>query len=204
MTQSPESLLQVPEEIAVMVLPGVQLFPGSLVPLYIFEERYRAMLEDALLSYRLFAVGARREDEKEIGGLGIVRACVRNDDGTSHLILQGLQRVRFRRWHDRQLYPSAFIEVVSSITQPEDAVRRERVVSLCWKLREHGVVFPEAFARQLQALQDPALLSDVLAAALVQDESLRRQLLEELKVSRRLTLLEKYLRAWTNEAPPPA
>lgn len=199
MTKSPENLLQVPEEVAVMVLPEVHLFPGSLVPLYIFEERYRVMLEEALQGHRLFGVGARNEQPDEVGGLGIVRACVRNDDGTSHLILQGLHRVRFQRWHDRQLYPSALIDLVQSEIVAGDSARRERVVQLCWRLQEIGVVFPESFAKQLRTLDCPSLTSDVLAGALVQDDELRYQLLQERKVRRRLGILEKFLLGWLEQ-----
>ena len=45
-----------PDEVAVMTLPGVAFFPQALLPLHIFEPRYQHMLRDALDSHRLFAV----------------------------------------------------------------------------------------------------------------------------------------------------
>ena len=45
-----------PEQVPVMPLPGAVLFPHALLPLYIFEPRYREMLEHALSHHRMFAV----------------------------------------------------------------------------------------------------------------------------------------------------
>lgn len=81
-----------------MTLSNAILFPRALLPLYIFEPRYRRMLEDSLNSHRTLAVAMRkpgrsREVPSLIAGLGMIRAAVTMKDGTSHIILQGLARV---------------------------------------------------------------------------------------------------------------
>ena len=81
-----------------MTLPNATLFPQALLPLYIFEPRYRQMLADALHSNRMFSVamqkpGSTRETPSPVAGLGLIRVSVGHRDGTSHLILQGLARV---------------------------------------------------------------------------------------------------------------
>ena len=90
--------MELPSEVPLMTLPSVTLFPQALLPLYIFEPRYRQMLRDVLHSNRLMAVamqkpGRTRETPVAVAGLGFIRASVDHDDGTSHLILQGLARV---------------------------------------------------------------------------------------------------------------
>src|SRR5215475_891826 len=90
--------MKLPRETPVMTLPNATLFPQALLPLYIFEPRYRQMLSDALHSNRMFTVamqkpGRKRESPCPVGGLGLIRASVAGKDGTSHLILQGLARV---------------------------------------------------------------------------------------------------------------
>src|ERR1700742_3446753 len=90
--------MDIPSEVAVMTLPNVTLFPQELRPLYIFEKRYRRMLAEALHSHRMFVLamqrpGSTREIPSAVAGLGLVRVCVDNPDGTSHLILQGVSRV---------------------------------------------------------------------------------------------------------------
>ena len=43
-----------------MTLPNVILFPQAMLPLYIFETRYRQMLADALGSHRMFSVATAK------------------------------------------------------------------------------------------------------------------------------------------------
>src|SRR5512135_1284190 len=90
--------MKIPREIPVMTLPNATLFPQALLPLYIFEPRYRQMLADALHSHRMFSVamqkpGSTRESPSPVAGLGLIRVSVGHRDGTSHLILQGVARV---------------------------------------------------------------------------------------------------------------
>src|SRR5882757_1516626 len=90
--------MKLPREVPIMTLPNATLFPQALLPLYIFEPRYRQMLADALHSNRMFSVamqrpGSGREIPSPVAGLGLIRVSVGHRDGTSHLILQGLARV---------------------------------------------------------------------------------------------------------------
>ena len=69
--------MEIPSEVAVMTLPNVTLFPQALLPLYIFESRYRRMLTDALETHRMFIVamqkpGRVRETPSGVAGMGIV------------------------------------------------------------------------------------------------------------------------------------
>jgi len=52
--------MKIPCEVPVMTLPKATLFPQALLPLYIFEPRYRQMLADALDSTRMFSVAMQR------------------------------------------------------------------------------------------------------------------------------------------------
>src|SRR5438094_7110728 len=87
-----------------MVLPNASLLPNTLLPLHIFEERYRQMLAHSLERHRMFCVALMKpgvseahsaDDFFRVGGLGLVRASVSSPDQTSNLILQGLGRVEF-------------------------------------------------------------------------------------------------------------
>src|ERR1044071_3327833 len=108
--------MDLPNEIPVMVLPNAILFPQAMLPLYIFEPRYRQMLSDVLDSHRMFSVALRRpgrtrETPSRVAGLGLVRASVGNPDGTSHLVLQGIARVqltepvRYRPYRVQKIRP---------------------------------------------------------------------------------------------------
>ena len=95
--------LPLPPEAPVMALPNAILFPHTLLPLHIFEPRYREMLVYALEQHRMFCVALIRPGVAEpagpgdlfpVAGIGLIRVCVGSEDGTSNLVLQGLARVR--------------------------------------------------------------------------------------------------------------
>ena len=57
--------MDLPQEIPVMILPNIILFPQAMLPLHIFEPRYRQMLRDALDSHRMFSVALIKRERTE-------------------------------------------------------------------------------------------------------------------------------------------
>src|SRR5436309_5492440 len=89
------SRVTLPKQLPVMPLPGAVLFPHALLPLYIFEPRYRNMLEHALHHHRMFCITLIKpscpdwhapEDFFHLATAGLIRACVGRADGTSNLV----------------------------------------------------------------------------------------------------------------------
>lgn len=204
--------MELPDQVPVMPLPGALLFPHALLPLYIFEPRYRAMLEHALAEHRMFCVALLRlkrtdwrspEDFHHIATVGLIRACVGRGDGTSNLILQGLRRVRFVTFAQEQPFPLAEIEPLES-TSEGSVVEMEalgaKVLDLYEKFRGSGRRLPEKVDRYLADLTDPEMLADLMAATFISDPFRRQELLEELSVPRRLRLVIQYLREETGDA----
>ncbi len=181
-----------------MILPGVLLFPGSLVPLYIFEQRYRKMLADALATQRIFGIVASPEAGEgipEIAGAGLIRACVGNDDGTSHLILLGISRIHIREWVEDRGYPAVKAKMLDShLTAPQDADPLQREIKrLCRSLAKKGRAMPPHFEDAISMAAGPSELSDLVASTLVEDSLVREHLFYELDASRRLEMLADYL-----------
>ncbi len=183
-----------------MVLPEVALFPHAMLPLFIFEEQYRRMLEDALNGSRIFCVAQALPDGearnfRQLGGVGLIRACVGNPDGSSHLILQGLSRVRFGRLHANAPYRFSEIEPVESVIQ-DSKIANQLSAELrrqCLNLQDKGHQLPAALTKALDASIPAGELADLTAAAFVLGGRLGQQLLEELCVEERLRCLLKIL-----------
>lgn len=201
--------ITLPKAVPVMPLPGALLFPHALLPLYIFEMRYRAMLEQALAEHRMFCVTLIKPNRAEwrsvddfchVATVGLIRACVGRADGTSNLILQGLQRVRFTSFTQEQPFPIGEIEPLESAdcvrSSEADALGR-KVLELYAKFKRGGRQFPEKVDQYLSDLSDPEMLADLMAATFVSDAARRQQLLEELSVEQRLRLVIQYLREET-------
>ena len=201
-----EMEITLPDEIPVMTLPNTTFFPQALMPLHIFEARYRQMLRDVLASNRLFAVAGLNADQvnkpghfeppHRVASVGIIRACQKNDNGTSNLLLQGLCRVEivkivrdepYRRIQVRALSSEAGASAVENL-----ALRRElsRLLSLKLKLDATGSGEMAAF---LTTVEDPEAFVDIAAFSLCEDTFLKQKLLETLDVHRRLTLFGEQL-----------
>jgi Lon protease-like protein len=196
--------VDLPDEVPVMPLPGAVLFPNALLPLYIFEPRYREMLEHALKHHRMFSVALIKpscaewnapEDFFHFATVGLIRACVGRGDGTSNLVLQGLHRVRFTNFEQDAPFPVAKIDVVKSSgdTTVETEALGEKVVELYKKLKRTGRQLPPRVDRYLTQLGDLEMLADLVASTFVDDPLRRQRMLEETSVNQRLRLLITFL-----------
>ena len=189
----------------VMPLPGAVLFPHALLPLYIFEPRYREMLESALSCDRMFCVALIKpscpeweapEDFFHLATVGLIRACVGRGDGTSNLILQGLHRVRFAGFEQESPFPVAKIDIVESRdpTTVKTEALGEKVLELYAKLKREGRQLPAKVDHYLSHLGDLEMLADLVASTFVNDPLRRQRVLEEPSLNQRLRLVIQYLR----------
>lgn len=197
--------MELPDRVPVMPLPGALLFPRALLPLHIFEPRYRAMLEFALREHRMFCVALLKPSKTQwrstgdffhIAGVGLIRACVGGADGTSNLILQGLRRVRFNAFDQSAPFPIARIEPLESkaTSSVETDALSAKVLELYAKLKENSRPLPEKVDQYLSHLNDSEILADLMAATFITDPLRRQRILEELVLNQRLRLVIQYLR----------
>jgi Lon protease-like protein len=90
----------------VFPLPSAVLLPGGIMPLHIFEPRYRAMLKDAMDTDSVFAMAqVVPGQERELAGkpeldamlcVGVVSVHESLEDGRSNLVLTGVCRARIQ------------------------------------------------------------------------------------------------------------
>lgn len=202
-----EMEITLPDEVPVMTLPDTAFFPQALMPLHIFEPRYRQMLRDVLATNRLFAVAgldAQRvaepgqfEPPHRIASVGIVRACQKSENGTSNLLLQGICRVEITAIVRDE--PYRWIRVRALNSQPgatadeNQQLRRElsRLLNLKSKLTATRTAEIATF---LRTVEDPEAFVDIAAFSLCEDAPFKQRLLETLNVHRRLELFGQQLR----------
>ena len=198
--------IHVPEEVPVMTLPNLAFFPQALLPLHIFEPRYRQMLADVLETNRIFAVACLdthaaplgAEPPHRVASIGLVRACQKNDNGTSNLLLQGLCRVSIEGIVSEEPYRRIKIRVLSSEPGAEPGenarLRREltRLIKLKLRLSPGGA---EGMTEVLRGIEDPEVFADIAAFNLCDNAPFKQRLLETLDVNRRLVMLLQLLRS---------
>lgn len=102
-----DDLPELAHGIPVFPLPGMMLFPHTHLPLHIFEERYRNLMEDTLakpVSQHCFAMGTLLESASDASlgdppvdryaGVGRITEYSRAPDGRFGLVLHGIGRIR--------------------------------------------------------------------------------------------------------------
>lgn len=215
--------MEIPNEVPVMTLPSATLFPQALLPLYIFEPRYRQMLADMLRHDRMFTVamqkpGTSRESPCAVAGLGLIRVSVGHDDGTSHLILQGLARVELLNTVKTRPYRVAHIRPLEAATT--DSVEIDALLAKVHELVEERLElgpFPFPFSTfknpqaakkkgakpttfspkeildYLDGLPDADQVADLVSCALLPGAVERQTILETVAIEQRLKHLIHFL-----------
>jgi ATP-dependent Lon protease len=214
--------MKLPREVPVMTVPNATLFPQALLPLYIFEPRYRQMLADALHSNRMFSVamqkpGRTRETPSPVAGLGLIRVSVGHRDGTSHLILQGLVRVelegtvrykpyRIQRIRPLQAPPCDNVTVDALVAKVRELLVERIDLGLTFPFpvmspgKSEGDPAPPSVSakeimRYLDSISDPAQAVDLVSCAVLTGAAQRQAILETVDVEARLRRLIHFLLA---------
>ena len=201
-------VLHVPDTVPVMTLPETVFFPQALLPLHIFEPRYRQMLRDVLARDRLFAVArldpvlaakpGAVEPANPIACIGIIRACQKADSDTSNLLLQGICRVEIQRVVREHPYRLVAVRPLSSTAGGSHAqleVERLEVMRLLNLRRRLGTPAPKGMTQFLESIEDIDTFADIAAFNLCESGACKQKLLEELDTRRRLQLFATQLKS---------
>ncbi len=183
-------------------LPDLTFFPHTMLPLHIFEARYRAMITDCLArDKRLAVVGLRAGYEGSyegkpavhpISGVGRIVRWERLASGRYNLLLRGEGRVRI----DRELPTDTLYRMVAATPLRETGAEGAAVPALSGRVKARCEQILSALGRSgddlramMEGLDQPAVLCDQVASALIPTPMIRQALLEELDVERRLERL---------------
>lgn len=200
--------LHVPETVPVMTLPNTVFFPQALLPLHIFEARYRQMLRDVLAKDRIFAVAhldvsrARHNQSVEplhhIASVGIIRACQKDDNDTSNLLLQGLCRVEIKKIVREEPYRVISVQPITTTAGTHHAeleILRLEVMRLLNVRRRLGTPVPKGMTQFLESIEDIDTFADIAAFNLCENNVVKQRLLETLETRRRLQLFANSLKS---------
>jgi Lon protease-like protein len=199
----------------VMTLPNATLFPQALMRLHIFEPRYRQMLEEVLHSHRMFIIamrkpGSSREIPFTVAGLGLVRVCVKQSDGTSSLILEGISRVELigtvRRtpfrvsWMRPLPTPCRDSVTIDALMAKVRDLVTERIEQELPTLHKGFKKLPvKKIVACLETLNDPDRIADLVSWSLLRGAAERQTILETIEVEARLKHLIHFLMAEINQ-----
>lgn len=117
--------------VPIFPLPNVVLFPKTLLPLHIFEQRYRTMTREALAGERKIVMVLLREGWEtsyhqnpavhEIACLGQIEDFKELEDGKYNIVLAGINRVRLLREVQHSPYRLAEVEQLTDSAADENS-----------------------------------------------------------------------------------
>jgi len=184
-------------------LEDVVLFPHSMIPLHIFESRYRKMVRDVLGSNRLVAISLQLEKESledgniprvaNVASVGELVLAQELPDGRFNLVVRGRARIGI----DEELISDEPYRLIAAHEIPDDpagessdideadTTLRALVTGLAESIPDGGELLKHVAAAQ----DTPAALANVVAASLVADAKARQRLLETTDVFERLERL---------------
>jgi Lon protease-like protein len=189
------------EALPIFPLPQVVLFPQTILPLHIFEPRYRSMLKDCLSTHGALAVAKITGRSKEgdlppiatIAGAGIIVEHEPLQDGRANILVQGRVRVRLEELPFvppyRRARATLLLDEQHPVSHSDKAALLACAEAFAAEIRQNN---PE-FSFRIPANLEAAVLADYCAHHLLVDATLRQRLLEELSPVERVRLVTEAL-----------
>jgi Lon protease-like protein len=183
---------------------GTVLFPDAMMPLHIFEERYRRMLHDSQNNDPAFVIALAKtgsEDAAEgrpesVGTACRVSGVNARPDGRSDIVVSGTARVRISDIDWSNGYAVGGIETLDDVVENPDRVAERYTLAKARFARYlHGLsrLIGEDLP-QLDPSDDPGQGSWLIGQTLTLHTAERQRLLQEPTVDSRIALVDAYLR----------
>jgi ATP-dependent Lon protease len=189
--------LELPSQLPVLPLKDTVVFPDSVLPLAIGQERSVRLVEDVVSGNRLIALVASKDRELEqpdwddlyeIGTAAVVQKMIRVPDGSLRILVQGITRIRLLdRLQDEPYLVGRFVEVEDVYEEsPEAQALMQNVQTLFARLIGLVPYLPEELALAAANVDDPSALCHLVASTLRLKTDEKQQLLELDDVEKRL------------------
>jgi len=189
--------LELPPELPVLPLKDTVVFPDSVLPLAIGQERSVRLVDDVVSGNRLLALVAAKDkdvdqpgwdDLYEVGTAAVVQKMIRVPDGSLRVLVQGIRRIRLLdRLDDEPYLVGRFVEVPDVYEEsPETQALTQNVQTLFARLIGLVPYLPEELALAAANVDDPSALCHLVASTLRLKTEDKQQLLELDNVEKRL------------------
>lgn len=188
-------------------LPDLVFFPHNVLPLHLFEPRYRQMMEDALAGDRLVTMARLRPPTlagsggfgtppiDDVACLGRIIQHERTPDGRYFCLLLGRKRVRLiRELPSDRLYRIAEAVILEDPNPTESEATRTELIRLFRAALERQGPLDADLAGLLENLVPLDILTDIVANALSLPFQVKQSLLAEADAGRRAESLLSILR----------
>ena len=193
-----EPPLEFPAALPVLPLKETVVFPQSMSPLAIGQERSVRLIDDVVAGDRLVALIASRDGSIEVPGwndiyavgtVALIHKMIKVPDGTLRILVQGLERVHLLTRLDTDPYLLGEFEALPDILleTPEVEALTRNVQGLFGRIIGLAPYLPEELQLAAANVDDPSALCHLVASTLrtIKTEE-RQEILEEIDVEQRL------------------
>ncbi len=195
----------IPEQLPIMPLPDMVVFPGMLTPLTVGEPNYIKLIDDALAGDRLMAAVAIKSEKGEVkspddlygvGCAGAIVKMLRFPDNTTRILFQAFRRIALKEPVQMEPYPVFKVEPRDDVVENDEELQGlvNHVTNQFQRMIDLSPQLPDEMKIAVMNLGDPARLADMVASNIKLDTRVRQALLEEVDVKTRLKHVASELR----------
>ncbi|MBN2134783.1 MAG: endopeptidase La, partial [Acidobacteria bacterium] len=204
--QTDPELTRIPDEMPLLPVRDVVIFPYMIVPLFVGRDKSIAAVDQALAENRIIALVTQKDSTTEDPGaddifrVGTAAAIIRMlklPDGRLRILVQGLSRIQIEEIKSDKEYLSAKVRRIDEPVLDKIPIRIEAMMrSLKEKLDRivqlGKTIIPE-LGSLIASIEDPGRLADIVVSNLDIKAEEAQQILEELNYEKRLEAVDKYL-----------
>jgi ATP-dependent Lon protease len=200
-----EQQLEFPAALPVLPLKETVVFPQSMSPLAIGQERSVQLIDDVVAGDRLLALITTRDasvdlpgwaDIYEVGTIALVHKMIKVPDGTLRILVQGIERVRLENQLEVDPYLLGEFSALPDVLEetPELEALTRNVQGLFARIIGLAPYLPEELQLAAANVDDPSALCHLVASTLrtIRTEE-RQEILEQVNVEQRLRTVSAIL-----------
>jgi ATP-dependent Lon protease len=166
--------LKIPEELPLVPIRDIVLFPNMILPLFVGRETSIAAIDYALTKERLVVFATQKDMNEEspspdgifsIGTVGSITRMLKLPDGRVKILIQGLSRARIKEYKQTQPFFSVSIEIIADIPV-EETVEVQALVRTAKEQIEKVISMGKAIQPDalilIENITDPAKIADII------------------------------------------
>lgn len=174
-----EQQLQIPDELPLLPLRDIVIYPFMIVPLFVSREKSIRAVDEALGDHRMILLDCQKDLDKEdpaqedlysVGTVAVIMRMLKLPDGRIRILVQGVSRAKVESVDAAGDFLKARLSVLSEVSAPERSLEVEALIRNVRALMEKAAALGKNISPEVMAiianLDDPGRLADLSASNL--------------------------------------